>query len=400
MTLLEDVTRPQAASRAHDVVLRAMIDAAVRAPSAENTQPWRFCLRGNSLLVGLEPQGWLPSDVAGLLAMTGVGAAIENAVIAARAQGYEPRVHCLVPERLQRTSAVQPVAAISLTEGPAGDKRRDEQPLFSSIARRCTNRRLESAPIEPGTLARLGGQASSLPGVRIDWMTTPQQLRAVGQLVGWGNRLRFEHRPYQREFYDHIRFTRREVESLCDGLDVATLQIPWHARATLRALGNWTATRVANALGFSRLVAHQAALEVRSSGAVGILSIESPTSQAMLAGGRAFERLWLTAAHVGIGLHPTASLPAFLAHARTTGGASGLPRRQQALVDEMTDRAAALLPDVKGRCVQMAFRVGYAKPCPVRSLRRDWTELMFDCELSDPLPTGNCTLPACEEPCD
>src|SRR6059036_3375814 len=64
-------------------ILAHVLEAIRRAPSAHNTQPWWLRWRGDSLEIGLRRERMLPNgDRSGLDALHGVGAALENAMLA------------------------------------------------------------------------------------------------------------------------------------------------------------------------------------------------------------------------------------------------------------------------------------------------------------------------------
>ena len=133
--------------------------------------------------------------------------------------------------------------------------------------------------------------------------------------------------------------------------------------------------KVANFVGFSRAVAHQATTEMLSSGAVGILTVEKPTIECFINGGRALERIWLGAASADLGFHPAAALSVFLAHAERTDGSRLLPHHQQMAV-KMEQRFSRLFPELSGRTVQMVFRIGNADRPQVGSLRRHLNDVL------------------------
>ena len=69
--------------------------AAGSAPSPDNNQPWRFVRGADYLEIQLDASRSLPSDVNGMFDLTGIGAAVENACVAAREAGFEPNVELL-----------------------------------------------------------------------------------------------------------------------------------------------------------------------------------------------------------------------------------------------------------------------------------------------------------------
>lgn len=346
--------------------LMRMVEAAILAPSAENTQPWRFAIEDDRLLVGIDRSRTLASDVDNMLTLTGIGSAIENAVIAARGMGLEASVRYALggkPLGVQ-DNEFEAIAEIATTPAETHD------PLYPFLCQRCTMRRLTAKPIAPEVLQRLAAAAADFPEVGVDWLTSQAEIKPIAKLVGLGNRMRFEYEPFHREFYDNMRFTSEEVAATRDGLDVKTLQLPSGVAGILHALRKWPRMRAANWLGFSRAVARQAATEVCCSGAVGVLSIDAATPECFLAGGRALERIWTASAAAELGFHPTASLPVFLAYAQRTDGRK-LPAPHRELAAEMSRVFYKRLPRLAGRAIQMVFRVGLAEDLPPRSLRRE-----------------------------
>lgn len=346
------------------LVHQQIVERAVLAPSAENAQPWHFHCDGDRLTLFLDRQQEFASDVDLMLTLTGLGASLENAVIAARKLGYEPEIEV---EKLITCDAGErytPVASLVLAN--AGER----DPLYSYLGARCTCRRMDGKqPIADEVRQRLSTGIERFPAAKIDWLSSPAEIEAVSHLIGMGNRIRFEHEPFHDELYHHLRFTPAEAATTRDGLDVATLQLPRGVAWIMWLLRKWSRMRVANVLGFSRAVARQAAQEVRSSCAVGILTVDEATVGDFLAGGRAFQRLWLTATSLGLALHPTASLAVFLAHAERTDLGQLLPRHAEMACD-MVDRFYRLCPSLRGRVVQMMFRLGHAASLAVRSLPR------------------------------
>jgi hypothetical protein len=341
-----------------------IVEAAILAPSAENAQPWHFRSDGERLTVCLDRQHAFASDVDSMLSLTGLGACIENAVIAARECGFEAVV-TVNDGRLNTTEKrFVPLVIIDFAEADVQD------PLHAFLAERRTCRRMDGARrVSRDELVRLSSSTERFPSVRVDWLIDPAEISEVARLIGQGNRIRFEHRPFHGELYQHLRFARAEAQQTRDGLDVATLQLPFGVASIMRFLRSWPRMRAANLFGFSRAVARQAAQEVMGSGAVGILTVDGSTVAEFLQGGRALERLWLTATSCELALHPTASLAVFLAHAERTGLDRLLPAHAKA-ARKMADRFYRLCPALRGRVVQIVFRVGHAAQLGPRSLRR------------------------------
>ena len=343
-------------------VHRHIVESACLAPSAENIQPWTFSAGGRTLIISYDTSQSLASDIGHMLGLTGVGACLENAVIAAREEEFEPKVDYVSKSiGFDHLEGELPVAALQLSDAGQPDS------LYSQLADRCTSRRMESRSIDQPILDELALETNAFSRVQLDWVTDPGKMRELGRLVGMGNRVRFEHKPFHQEFYHNVRFTPHEVESSRDGLDLATLQLPWGVGSILTQLRKWQRMRVANCLGFSRSVARQAEKEICRSGALGVLTVEVADVESFLEGGRALQRVWLATTKAGLGFHPAAALAVFLAHVRQSDG-THLSSRHWQMARNMHERFYRLYPS--DRTLQMIFRVGYAQRPTVRSLRK------------------------------
>ena len=174
-----------------------MAEAAALAPSAENTQPWHFIVYDDGLTICLDRTRALSSDIDFMLDLTSLGACTENAIIAARQDGFEPTISGLAGFRqIQSTAGLVPVLQLKCSQ-PS-----DTDPLFGHLVSRCTSRRMESTKIPQTQLDALTSEVDSVPGVQIDWVDGRKQWKGVAKMVGIGNRIRFEYQPFHQEFYN------------------------------------------------------------------------------------------------------------------------------------------------------------------------------------------------------
>src|SRR3954451_21498943 len=114
-----------------DESLATLLDAAGRAPSGDNTQPWRFVVDPDAETIALVEDATRdpsPMNAGRRMSRIAVGAALENLIRKARSHGW----------RVKLERAVYPaLATIRLTE--RGGK---TQPTADVEASRVTNRRL------------------------------------------------------------------------------------------------------------------------------------------------------------------------------------------------------------------------------------------------------------------
>ena len=349
-----------------------LVRAAVLAPSPDNNQPWRFASRGEQLLVYLDPQDALPSDVNSMFDLMGLGAAIENAAIAARNRGYEAQVTCdLAPAASPQDSTLRAAATVRFEPGAQPD------PLEAHLAARCTNRKLYSTdPPDESSLQRLRDAAASFSEVRLDWIADRPRICEFARIVKQSDRFRFEYRPFHKEIYRQLRFSAEEAERTGDGLDVRTMELPPGTGLLLRLLRPWPVMRFLNWSRLGRLLTLPSLLSVRRSGALGALSLPEPTPEGFLRGGQAFQRIWLAAQAEGLALQPLGSLAVFIGQMEQLGGRN-LTAAHQRLSDRLGQWVRRLVPSIEDRTLLMLFRLGDASPPSVRALRRP-AEVMPD----------------------
>ena len=339
--------------------------AAILAPTPDNNQPWRFVSAGGRLEIYLDPQRSLPSDVNSMYDLMGIGAAIENAVIAGRQMGYLTEVDCDFSRRdPSDAGAGRPVATLQFRAGGEPDA------LYGQLASRCTNRTFYSTrPIEQPVLDRLAHQSREFPEVQLDWVADRRRIRAFARLIASSDRFRFEYEPFHKEIFRQLRFTAEEAESTRDGLDVRTLELPPGAAAVIRWLRHWPRMKLINRLGLGRLLTFPSWVSVRKSGALGVLSLPGASAEGFLRGGRAFQRIWLAAQAEGLALQPLGSLAIFIGQLEQLNGRN-LHAAHQRLSKRLGAWAGELIPSTDGRTLLLAFRLGYAKSPVVKSLRR------------------------------
>jgi hypothetical protein len=271
---------------------RALIGAAILAPSDWNTQPWRFDVDPGSIRLLADVQRALPTsdpDRRGL--MVSLGAALENLVVAARAYGLQPTV------RYHPSDGARGVVAevTWLDGGP----RRDRE-LFSALTERRTNRRnYDRRGLLPQVRAQLSAQVTD--GPRLHWLDGRDALRELADLVHDAVHAQVSKRNIQAEQHGWLRTSLQDAERRGDGVPVDALGLSGPA--------NWFAGHYYDPDSwFLRFgagsLAKRAREGVRSAGAAALLTTTARDESAWLLGGQAYERLALKATQLGLAHQP------------------------------------------------------------------------------------------------
>jgi hypothetical protein len=271
---------------------RALIGAAVLAPSHWNAQPWRFEVDGDEIRLTADPARALPAiDPDRRAMMAGLGAALENLLIAARAWGLQPTV-----EYFPEAPADDVVARVMLASG--GPKR--DRALFEMIPERRTNRRsYDGRGIYPQNRAQLLAQFSG--EVRVHWLDDRTALRELADLAHDATRTEGENRRAATEQAAWMRDDSGEARRRGDGLTVDALEYP--------GLAHWMPGRAFDPNSwFHRFglesAARQARDGLRSAGAAALISSPTGGRGAWLAAGQSYQRFALKATQLGVSHQP------------------------------------------------------------------------------------------------
>lgn len=155
----------------------ALVSAAILAANPHNTQPWLFEVDDDRIdLFADRSRGIGAVDPLLREMYIGLGCALENLLLSARANGYEYAL-TLSPDRSDPTHA----ARIDLS--PGGE---EISPLYEAIPDRHTNRYAydTSCPVLTETLDVLGALGGEDTEVEVFWLATRAERRKVGgQLV-------------------------------------------------------------------------------------------------------------------------------------------------------------------------------------------------------------------------
>jgi hypothetical protein len=250
-----------------------LVRYAIKAPSAHNSQPWRFEVCGaSSVRVYADRSRQLPiGDAHGRELVMSCGAAIENFVIAARAFGFDTAIAPL-------PDAGEPDCLAVMTLSPGEWPTDEESLLFDAIDVRHTTRGpFAGLPIDPPIVSALAASAAcrNATFVTIDAAPTRVRLRT---LIEEGDRRLFANAPWRSELASWIRRPRGG-----DGISLGQAPAPL-ARLAVRTFD--LGPRVARADG---ALAQEAPL-------LAVIATASDSTMDWLAAGRALERVLLTAA--------------------------------------------------------------------------------------------------------
>ncbi|MCA1979379.1 MAG: nitroreductase family protein [Thiobacillus sp.] len=345
--------------------MRAILARARWAPSADNTQPWRFrILDENACHIDYQPQAGM--GVFNLDHYTGhlaLGGLLETLKLAAGAEGFGTAVQIQSgPDCLGLDVQLIPGAGNS-------------SPLEAVIENRSTQRRLmKTRPLPDET--RRSIEADLPPGYRILWLGQPAERRRIATLLSRVGKVRLLMPETYEVHRDTVewgaRYSVDRIPSDAIGADPLTRRImAWALRSPARVnrlnrmLGHWLPRLEMDYLPALACGAHFF-LVADSAG-------DAPYVR--LRHGAAMQRLWLSVTRHGLQFQPEMAALVFARYLR-----AGTPftehRSMAGLMAETADHFSRLLGDRDWRCTVFMGRVGYGSEIPARSLRHPLDSLL------------------------
>jgi hypothetical protein len=305
--------------------VREIIRYATLAPSAHNTQPWKFGVEGHTVRLFPDLSRRMPySDPDDRELFISLGCAVEHFVRAARQAGYETEVEY----RLTGS----PDECILLTLRPTGV--REEDPLFQVIPLRHHNRRpYEDRVIPAADLNRL----EQLPlerGVSLQVLTGRKDVEQIVEIIRAANDILLRNRGFVDELMSWVRFSDASIARHLDGLSARAIGAP----TIPDRLGRLIVGRLIS----PAMQSNMDAKKIRTAQAIMVVFAEGTEREDWLDVGRSFARVMLCATTLGFwGAHLNQNW--------------GQPYTRDPLLGYM---------GIDERHPQVVLRLGYAAPLP------------------------------------
>jgi len=344
-----------------------LLNAAILAPSGGNCQPWKWLDSGGRLHLFLDrARSFALADYQGCGALVGLGAAIENLVLAAHREGLEVGV---TPFPAGEAEDLAVSFELFAEPGPGCEAHwRDELGAF--IGERHTNRRSGGGGrLEAGVMAELRAAVGSIDGAQVQFLEEEEQLAAIGRLVGGGDRIRFLNEACNRELYRELRWTEAEAQTERDGISVDSLELSRTERAGLKICSSLPSLRYIREWDAGHGLIKGSLKAIVASSAVGLLTMPGCRRIDYLRGGRAMQRMWLAAHGLELSIHPMTTLT-FMFARLLRGGGEGLDPATIEDLARLRDPYLRLFDVPAGAGEVLLFRIGRTGPATTRAPRR------------------------------
>ncbi len=342
--------------------IQTILEAALQAPSGENSQPWKFSVHGNTIeLYNDEASDLSLYNDSNRGSYVAHGAAIENICIAASATGYRASV-TLFP----RPGNGEPIASIILT--PHAAKNIEDIKLYECIPVRTSNRKpYKKEPLKPEHEAALSAAVQTLGAtVLYKRITSPQQMYAMAVVGATNEEVMLQNKSLHQFFFSHLTWSIEEDAKKKVGFFIRTLELPMPVRGLFKLIRHWSVMKVCIALGFPKVVQKANAATNFSAAEFGLLTTRGDTPQDFVATGRTLQRIWLTATSLGVEMQVlTGTIFLDFAH---KAHPEAFSTHEKSLIHTQIETLYSMLTN-KREVVTCMFRIGYGESPSARATR-------------------------------
>jgi len=343
-------------------IINKILEAAVRAPSGDNVQPWEFKVSEGYTRIDLynlpekDNSYYNYNQLASYIAH---GAVIENIAIASGHLGYKAEIN-LFPD----DGRLNLVASIELIKGED-----QETPLYDAIFERNTNRfKYRRTEVSEEVIDKLSESVKNIDTAKVSLIFQQDQINKLAKELMVNDRLVFERKDIHHFLFDKIRWNKMQIEETKDGMPVDTLGLNFIEKLTFPVMRFWSFVKIANYFGLSRIIGLKCWWNCRTSSILGMVSVRGSEKVDFVRGGRAIQRLWLQTTIQGLSLQPIIGLTLLI------------NRLKQNKLESFSDkhlkyvqRSAEVLPELfslnRSDTFIMGFRIGIGGS-EVKTLRK------------------------------
>ncbi len=341
-----------------------LIEAAKKAPSGGNNQPWRFHYQNKQLHLFLEESAtgaYLDPQL--ISSYTSIGAAIENLLLTAATLNLKVNWQ-LTPQLAPKHLAI---FSFSDSNGPS----EQEKVLQKQIEARHTNRKAPpKQEISDADIDYLSGLVQQNSGIEITFIKDPAKINALSKIATQADLLRMFIPEAHEDFITReMRWTPTEANEREDGIGIHTLDLSNNDQSGIRMLRDRRMIdfleKIKGGSAFGRLLAQQ----FNTSSAIGLISIPNNDVSSWIDCGIAAERMWLGATNLDFQIHPV-NVPLIFFYKNSIEKNLTLAEEKRIELTKAENELNIIFDEPKNQIPAFMFRIFKASASPERTIRK------------------------------
>ncbi len=353
--------------------IEALVEAASKAPSGGNAQPWKFLFKKGGLHLFLDRSSSESfMDFKYSASYMALGAALENIKIKSEALGYKTNVKSFP---INENSDL--IASLSFLKSESSQSDLEDQ-----IDKRYTDRRMSGHEEIPAqSIDDLKAIASNFGDIEVDFIHDKTQIESLAEVVSEGDWLRIMNPVSHHDFIsEEMRWNKDELEKMKDGIHVEELNLSPNDLAGLYLVKDEKVVSFMNENGYGKGLKHISKRLIASAPLLLTSFSKAWTNESFLNAGMLMERLWLYCTKNEIGFQVVNVPLAFLLRWKQ-GDMTDLSKEFHKEVDKMVDKMMTYRSDYKDLTDLFMVRLFVAKPIEPTSVRKGVEQILeFDNE--------------------
>lgn len=338
-----------------------IINAAIAAPSADNSQPFQFSwLSNNTLNLWIDQsRSGKASDNRFVLSDIALGAVIENIVIQSDALSLQSHMEYFPHGESDELYIAKIVFSNAI------EQNRDVFALVKSIYTRCTDRRFPfKGPISEHD-KELIDSAAQLHGCNTIWFDNKSAIEQALPVIQQAETIRFKSERLHQELFSTVKFGKEEAD---EGMHISVLAIEKLAQPFFKLMKKWSFMRMVNKLGGASILGFRSVkVPIKFSPALVLITVNDKDRLSIIKTGRAIQRAWLQATQCGLAVQPYAAPGIF---------SLGFIDCEKEFKSDLINVASGMTQLINERQKEnnfgvMFLRLGLSKPVQFRSKRRN-----------------------------
>lgn len=356
-------------------IVAELISAAIQAPSGANVQPWKWLYYSGKIFLFLDSERSSSLlDFRHMASYIGLGAATENLVLKAHEKGLKVDINSFPTPSSDILVSVFTLYRNSINLTFESNKL---DYLVNYINQRITNRREgNQKKINIEVVQQMKSVVETVQGAQLFLAESREEIHQVAEIMASVDRIRLLDRRGHHDFVNEIRWSDIEVDEKKDGIDIKSLFLTPLEHAGFHVAKEWQVVQNVKEWNGGDSLEKYSKRIVNTSSAIGLITMPSYDRLSYYKGGRAVQRLWLTATQNNISIHPhTASI--FLFSRMIEGNMEGLSDDIIYKLKNLREKFVRIFPDSINNKEIFLFRLSITDNVEISSVRRHVQDVFF-----------------------
>ena len=284
-----------------DNEIKELVSAAIMAPSAGNSQPWKWYHTSNSLFL-FRDNNYFTSygDIEGMESYMAYGAAIENIKL----EAYRKKLGVTI-SMFPLNEYRNLIATIQFSKDINNMAMYKPETLVQYIDTRITNRNAGvKTPLSKDEYKDITEAMGTTPGLKLQIKDKQEDLNELAAILGECDRLKLLTPVTHFEFYKKMRWSRQESEYTEDGIHIEEMGLSQPEVIALRLVKKPEVIQLLSDWKAGQALAYTTYNKVITSSAIMLMTMPELSPENSVQMGEAMQQVWLMAAANDIAIQP------------------------------------------------------------------------------------------------